>query len=178
MKIKFQNILLGCMLFTVTKSTALPFDEGRNIFMARCTACHKIDKDFAGPALANVDKRRTADWIVKFVHSSQTVIKSGDSSAVALFSKFNGTIMPDHGDLTEDNIKSIVEYIKNESAKAVTVINEPFERPVQFQPSYMPLGSMNMGIIVSLLLAIITLILALLFAVRVKQLERKMHGNL
>ena len=118
MKIKFLITLLGCIFFAVFESTALPLDEGKNIFTTRCMACHKIDKDFAGPALANVDQRHTTDWIIKFVHSSQTVIKSGDTSAVALFSKFNGTIMPDHPDLTNDNIKSIVEYIKDESAKS------------------------------------------------------------
>src|SRR5450432_3728498 len=117
MKIKILNIIVLCIFFTALKSTALPLDEGKNIFTARCMACHKIDKDFAGPALANVDQRHTTDWIIKFVRSSQKVIKSGDTSALALFSKFNGTIMPDHPDLTSDNIKSIVEYIKDESAK-------------------------------------------------------------
>jgi cytochrome c551/c552 len=175
MKIKFVLTALGCIFFAVFESTALPLDEGKNIFTTRCMACHKIDKDFAGPALANVDQRHTTDWIIKFVHSSQTVIKSGDMPAVALFSKFNGTIMPDHPDLTNDNIKSILEYIKEESTKVVTAANVPFEKPFVFQPNYTPIGHKNIGFIISFLVAITTLILVLLFAVQVKQLERKMH---
>jgi cytochrome c551/c552 len=176
MKIKFLIVALSCIFFTVLKSTALPLDEGKNIFTARCMACHKIDKDFAGPALVNLDQRHTTDWIIKFVHSSQTVIKSGDISAIALFSKFNGTIMPDHPDLTNDNIKSIIEYIKDESTKVVSVADVPFEKPYQVQPGYTPIGYKNTGFIISFIILLNTLILVLLFAVHVKQLERKMHG--
>ena len=176
MKIKILNIIVLCIFFTALKSTALPLDEGKNIFTARCMACHKIDKDFAGPALANVDQRHTTDWIIKFVHSSQTVIKSGDTSAIALFSKFNGTIMPDHPDLTVNNIKSIVEYIKDESTKVVSKPDVPFERPYQLQPNYTPISYKNIGFMISFFITIGTLILAMLFAVYVKQLERKMHG--
>jgi cytochrome c551/c552 len=146
-------------------------DEGKNIFITRCIACHKIDKDFAGPALANVDKRHTIDWIIRFVHSSQTVIKNGDTSAVALFSKFNKTIMPDHPDLTDQDIKSVVEYIKVENAKIVHSKDKPFEKPYESQPNHTPIG-----FIVSFIIVIVTLILVLLFAVHVKQLEKKMHG--
>jgi cytochrome c2 len=177
MNIKFLFILLSCLAFTALRSTALALDEGKNIFTARCMACHKIDKDFAGPALANVDQRHTTDWIIKFVRSSQTVIKSGDMSAVAMFSKFNGTIMPDHPDLTSDNIKSIVEYIKDESTKIVAVADQPFEKPFVLQPGYMPIGYKNIGFLISFLVATGTLILVLLFAVHVKELERKAHGS-
>ena len=176
MKIKFLIVALSCIFFTVLKSTALPLDEGKNIFTARCMACHKIDKDFAGPALVNLDQRHTTDWIIKFVHSSQTVIKSGDISAIALFSKFNGTIMPDHPDLTNDNIKSIIEYIKDESTKVVSVADVPFEKPYQLQLNYTPIGYKNIGFIISFIVLLSTLIVVLLFAVHVKQLERKMHG--
>jgi hypothetical protein len=137
-------------------------------------ACHKIDKDFAGPALANVDQRHSTDWNIKFVHSSQTAIKSGDISAIALFSKFNETIIPDHPD-PEDNIKSIVEYIEDESTKVVSVADVPFEKPYQLQPNT-PIGYKNIGFIISFFIFITTLILGFLFGVHVKQLKRKMHG--
>lgn len=176
MKIKILILALSSIFFTVIKSTALPLDEGKNIFTTRCMACHKIDKDFAGPALAKVDQRHTIDWIIKFVHSSQSVIKSGDTSAIALFSKFTGTIMPDHPDLTNDNIKSIIEYIKNESTKVISIADVHFEKPYQLQPDYTPIGYKNIGFIVSYIIVISTLILVLLFAVHVKQLERRMHG--
>ncbi|HSU27299.1 MAG TPA: cytochrome c [Chitinophagaceae bacterium] len=95
-----------------------PPEEGKTIFNTRCRTCHSIDKSLVGPALAGVEERHPIEWIVKFVHSSQTVIKSGDETAIALFEKFNKVQMPDHPDLTEENIKSIVAYISSETKAA------------------------------------------------------------
>jgi len=92
---------------------APPIAEGKAIFSTRCAGCHNVNKVVTGPALAGVDQRHSIDWIINFVHSSQTVIKGGDEKAVALFEKFNKIPMPDHPDLTAGNIKSIVEYIKS-----------------------------------------------------------------
>lgn len=177
MRIKIQMIALCFALFSGIKVWALPSPvDGKNIFTARCMACHKIDKDFAGPALADIDKRQSIDWIIKFVHSPQAVIKSGDTTAVALFSKFK-IIMPDHPDLTDDNIKSIVEYIKEESAKNAQAAVVPLTKSNHLQAGHTPMSYRNIGFIIAFTIAIITLILVLIFAVYVKQLERKMHEN-
>src|SRR5215208_1973077 len=115
MKIK----LLFLTLFATTIVWAgPPSEEGKAIFTSRCSGCHNINKILTGPALAGVDQRRSIDWIINFVHSSQGVIKSGDKDAVALFEKFNRIPMPDHPDLTADNIKNIVDYIKSEAVAA------------------------------------------------------------
>ncbi len=93
-------------------------EEGMTIFNTRCRTCHSIDKAVVGPALAAVDERHSIEWIIKFVRSSQTMIKGGNQEAVALFEKFNKVQMPDHPDLTEENIKSIVAYINSETKAA------------------------------------------------------------
>src|SRR5947209_6841195 len=102
MKTKF--LLLALLAAMATKATP-PLDEGKTIFASRCAACHNINKVVVGPALAGVDKRHNIDWIINFVHSSQTVIKSGDPAANALFNQFNHIQMPNHPDLSADNIK-------------------------------------------------------------------------
>jgi cytochrome c2 len=89
-------------LFLLTFFTAIvvsanatpPVEDGKTIFTARCAACHNVNKQLTGPALAGVHERRSIDWIIKFVHSSQTMVKSGDKDAVALFEKFNKIPMP------------------------------------------------------------------------------------
>lgn len=68
-------------------------EAGRALFTNRCAACHNVNKTLTGPALAGVDGRHTIEWIINFVHSSQTVIKSGDKEAVTLFEKFNKITM-------------------------------------------------------------------------------------
>jgi cytochrome c2 len=62
-----------------------PVDEGKLIFTSRCASCHNVNKIIVGPALAGVSERHPVEWIVKFIHSSQTVIKGGDKTAVDLY---------------------------------------------------------------------------------------------
>ncbi|WP_162944668.1 cytochrome c [Flavisolibacter nicotianae] len=159
-------VLLACSVFA-----APPVEEGKTIFSARCAGCHNINKVLTGPALAGVDKRRTIDWIVNFVHSSQTVIKKGDATAVELFNKFNHIPMPDHPDLSADNIKNIVEYIKSE-ATGSNPEKAPFARPSQLRPSYKPLTFANYGFFLSYIALVCLLIGVLIFAVQLKQYQR------
>ena len=91
--------------------------EGKTIFTSRCTGCHAVDRRVVGPALKDVYNRHDSRWIVNFVHSSQAVIKSGDASAVKLFEENNQTVMPDHKDLSEPQIKNIMAYIRSETEK-------------------------------------------------------------
>lgn len=107
--------------------------EGKTIFKSRCTSCHALDRQVIGPALKGVNSRHEEKWIVNFVHSSQTVIKGGDENAMKLFEEYNQTIMPDHKDLSEAQIKNILAYIKNEGEKKpeasstyTPVFNKPY----------------------------------------------------
>jgi len=174
MKSKF--LLLALLAATLVKA-APPVEEGKTIFTSRCAGCHNIHKVLTGPALAGVDQRHTIDWIVNFVHSSQTVIKKGDPAAVALFKKFNNIQMPDHPDLSAENIKNVVEYIKTEaSAAAATANKAPFAKPSQLHPDYTPLTFKNYGFFLTYFALIGLLVGVLLFAVQIKQYQRQ-AGN-
>ena len=107
---------ISFLLFSIV-AIAAPSEDGKKIFLSRCSGCHSINQKVVGPALTGVDARHEIDWIIKFVQSSQTMITKGDKDAVALFGRFNNVIMPDHPDLTSDNILSIVSYIKTETEK-------------------------------------------------------------
>src|SRR5215216_341188 len=134
--------------FCFSINAAPPSEDGKTIFTARCASCHNVNKQLTGPALAGVYDRRSIDWIIKFVHSSQTVVKGGDQYAVALFEKFNKIPMPDHADLTDDNIKSIVEYVKSESKTGIE--KAPFAKPGKLRPAYLPLSiSKDSGLFVA-----------------------------
>jgi mono/diheme cytochrome c family protein len=152
-----------------------PVGEGKTIFISRCASCHNINKLMTGPALTGVDERRSIDWIINFIHSSQTMVKNGDKDAVALFEKFNKVPMPDHPDLTDENIKSIVEYIKSES-KSAAEEKAPFAKPGKKRPNYTPLSINDYGFFAGFLAVVACLILALLFAVNVATLKYKKNG--
>jgi len=175
--LKTKALLLVIMVGSSVAALAdPPVEEGKAIFSARCASCHNITKDLTGPALKGIDERRSMDWIVSFVKSSQSLVKAGDKDAVAVFEKFNKIPMPDHPDLTEENIKNVVEYIKSESSNTA-VADAPFAKPSKLRPAYTPLSTSDYGVFIGFLSVVGLLILALLMAVQLKQYERNARGT-
>ncbi|MEN8007547.1 MAG: c-type cytochrome [Candidatus Krumholzibacteriota bacterium] len=87
-------------------------ETGEEIFNRICKACHTIGQGkLVGPDLAGVTKRYDPEWIIPFVQSSQTVIKSGDPVAVGRFEEFNKLIMPDNP-ISRSEVLSIIAYIE------------------------------------------------------------------
>jgi cytochrome c551/c552 len=169
MKKKITISVLTLLLSVFVFSTP-PAEEGKIIFNARCASCHNVNKVLVGPALAGVTDRHSEDWIVHFVHSSQTVIKGGDKTAIALYEKFNKIPMPDHPDLSAESIKAILTYIKSE-AKATT--EEPGFRPDRLHPNYTPILSTNYLFFSAYLGLVLLLTAALVVLVKVKEVQRK-----
>lgn len=160
--------MIAC-LGAMTLLAAPPVDEGKTIFTSRCAGCHNINKTITGPALAGLDERRSLEWITRFIRSSQALIKAGDKDAIEVYEKFNKIPMPDHADLTDAHISSILEYIKSES-KPVETNAAPFARPSKLRPAYLPLSLKDdYGILLGFLGAVVLLIVALLFAVKTRQ---------
>jgi cytochrome c551/c552 len=158
-------------LFTITCVFSIPpVDDGKLIFTSRCASCHNVNKIVVGPALAGVSERHPEDWIVKFVHSSQTVIKGGDKSAVDLYEKFNKVPMPDHPDLSTDNIKSILAYIKSETKMSSEAARF---RPGKLRPAYTPVLITNWEFFTGYLVLVLMLAAAMILLVRVKEIQRK-----
>jgi cytochrome c551/c552 len=152
--------------------TAAPPEDGRKIFLARCAACHNVNKQVLGPALAGIEERRSVEWIASFIRSSQTMVREGDAEAVKLYAAFNKIPMPDHRDLTDEQIASIIEYVRSE-AKPVVAEKAPFKKPGKLTPAYVPLSiEKDWEFLLSYLLVVVVLIGVLLFAVRVRNLGR------
>jgi cytochrome c551/c552 len=168
MKAIFFSIVFLSALYSLATPPAI---EGKAMFMARCASCHNIHKNLTGPALAGVTQRHSFDWIVRFVQSPQVIIHSGDKEAVALYEKFNKLIMPDHTDLSADAIKGIMNYISEEEKKGEE--KAPFAKPTKLHPAYKPLSLHNWGFFTTYLATVVLLIGALVFAVQLKEYERK-----
>ncbi len=105
--------MLQCAWADDTESGNAKFSpEAAAIFGKRCTACHTYGKGIkVGPDLKGVTERRKHDWLLKFIHASSTVIKSGDPIATGLFAQFKQQRMPDWTDLSEKQINDILEYL-------------------------------------------------------------------
>jgi cytochrome c551/c552 len=85
---------------------------GEETFKTICAGCHTIKAGrLVGPDLSGIYQIRNDEWLIKFVRSSQQLIKSGDTAAIAIYEKFNKIPMPDNR-LTDEQILSIINYIK------------------------------------------------------------------
>lgn len=149
-----------------------PVDEGKMIFMNRCASCHNVNKVIVGPALAGVADRHPEDWIIHFVHSSQSVIKGGDKTAIALYEKFNKVPMPDHTDLSPESIKNILAYIKSETKASESTSSF---RPDKIHRSYTPFSSNDYEIFAAYLGLVCIMAGAFIVLVRVKEIQREVN---
>ncbi|MBN9349914.1 MAG: c-type cytochrome [Chitinophagaceae bacterium] len=121
MKSLFRNLFITAVFIGAGQLTAFSQSGGDAIFKANCSACHTIGKGkLVGPDLSNVENRRPKQWIVSFIKSSQTVVKSGDKYADSLFKAFNQMPMPDHPNLTNAQIDELLAYITKQSSSAGT----------------------------------------------------------
>ncbi len=112
------NLVLIAVAMQLQSVNAQNAAAGEKTFKASCSACHSIGKGkIVGPDLKDVSTRRKEPWLIKFIRSSQTVVKSGDPVAVKLFNDHNKIPMPDQK-LTDPQIKDVLAYIKSKSAPA------------------------------------------------------------
>lgn len=84
--------------------------KGKETYDQMCTACHKVDKKFIGPAPKGILKTRTPEWVMNMILNPEVMIKE-DPLAKDLLQEFNGAPMANQG-LTEEQARSILEYFR------------------------------------------------------------------
>jgi mono/diheme cytochrome c family protein len=65
--------------------------------------------------LASVTRKRSQEWLVRFIKNSEEVINSGDPYARHMMDAFNNQVMPTFPMLSVQDIQSILVYIERES---------------------------------------------------------------
>jgi cytochrome c551/c552 len=102
----FTSIFLVVLLSINNQSLAA---DGGALFKANCASCHKIDKDFTGPALKGwKDRVPAGEWIYKWIGNpgAQT-----DPYATTLKAKWKPTIMTAFSNLKKDEVDAILKYV-------------------------------------------------------------------
>jgi mono/diheme cytochrome c family protein len=84
--------------------------KGSEIFIAKCTACHKPDKKYIGPAPAGILERRTPEWIMNMILNPDKMIVENEI-AKQLLIEYNGSPMANQN-LTEEEARAILEYFR------------------------------------------------------------------
>ena len=98
-------------------------ESGKEIYQKMCAACHSIGGGrLVGPDLKGVNEKRPEDWLLKFIKSSDKLVKSGDKTAVALLDEYKMP-MPDQA-LSDEQIKKVLVHIK-EAGGSTAAVKEP-----------------------------------------------------
>jgi mono/diheme cytochrome c family protein len=84
--------------------------KGKEVYDKMCTACHRVDKKFIGPAPAGIMKRRTPEWIMNMILDPEGMVKN-DPLAKALLMEFNGSPMANQN-LSEEEARAVLEYFR------------------------------------------------------------------
>ncbi len=84
--------------------------KGKEVYEAMCTACHKIDKKFIGPAPKDILTRRTPAWIMNMILNPDEMTQK-DPIAKQLLMEANGSPMANQN-LTEEQARAVLEYFR------------------------------------------------------------------
>jgi len=129
---KFLSVVLFISLISFhAKSQAISEDaavitEGATLFNSNCKSCHKIHAESVGPALANVyDRVPSIDWLKGWIRNSSKMVASGDPYAVQIYEKYKKSQMTAFTSFSDDQIMSILAYIKAETVKGPEVAAVP-----------------------------------------------------
>jgi mono/diheme cytochrome c family protein len=95
----------------VSSASAQDAAAGAAIFKQKCTACHGIEKAVVGPALKGIDTKYDEAWLLKWIKNAPAFIASGDPLAVKA-SEYSPAMMSAFPELSDDDIKNIVAYVK------------------------------------------------------------------
>mgnify|MGYP001006275889 FL=1 len=114
-------ILLALLsLVSINVASAQSAAEGAVLFKQKCTSCHALNQKVIGPALKGILERRDEAWLIPWIKNSQAVIASGDAYAVKLYKEYNQSAMTAFPELSDNDVKSILVYIKEEGDKPAT----------------------------------------------------------
>ncbi|HEY9220071.1 MAG: cytochrome c [Lutibacter sp.] len=88
-------------------------DEGKAVFLAKCSACHKISKRVVGPALVGVTTRRSPEWIMNMILNPEKMVAE-NPIAKKLLAEYVAPMA--NQNLTEAEARLILEYFRTKTA--------------------------------------------------------------
>ena len=84
--------------------------QGKQIFDAKCTACHNVNRRLIGPPMKGIYDRRNPAWVMNIMLNPDQMLKE-DPIAIALLKEYNNIIMINQN-LTLDEAKKLAEYFR------------------------------------------------------------------
>jgi cytochrome c1 len=90
-------------------------ERGEKTFETKCSACHKMDEKYVGPALGGVLERRTPTYVMNMLLNPEGMYTRHPVAKQLLAEHL--TQMPNLG-LSQDEAREIVEYLREQATKS------------------------------------------------------------
>lgn len=88
--------------------------NGEKIFSEKCSACHKIEERYVGPALKGVTDRRKPEWIMNMILNPQEMTQK-DATAQELLGEYMTQMT--FQNLTQNEARAVLEYFRSNDHK-------------------------------------------------------------
>lgn len=83
--------------------------KGKTLFEAKCSACHKVEERYVGPALKGVTTRRSAEWIMNMILNPAEMLEK-DATAKELLAEYMTQMT--FQNVTQDEARQLLEYFR------------------------------------------------------------------
>ncbi|GAB4131289.1 MAG: hypothetical protein Fur0015_05100 [Ignavibacteriales bacterium] len=84
--------------------------EGEKIFETKCMSCHKLDERYTGPALRDVTKRRSNEYIMNMISNPEEMTKRHPEAKKLL--GIYATQMT-FQNVNQEEIRKLLEYLRS-----------------------------------------------------------------
>lgn len=81
---------------------------GKEIFRTKCSACHKMNQDYVGPALGNVLENRTPTYVMNMILNPVEMTKKHPEARKMLAQYMNQMTFQN---VSQEEARAIVEYL-------------------------------------------------------------------
>lgn len=88
-------------------------ESGQAIFQTKCSACHKMDARYVGPALGDVLTKRSPEFVMNMMLNPAEMVEK-HPEVKALLAQYL-TPMPNQN-LTEEDARAVLEYLRLQAA--------------------------------------------------------------
>ncbi len=168
-------VLFLTALLLGTKILLADVAEGEKLFNANCTSCHAINDKVVGPALKDVDKRHSEAWLIKWIKNSQAMVKAGDAEALKIYNEYNQSVMTAFPQLSDAQVKSILEYIKTGGPAPATAAGGDGTTPAAGAAGSD--GFYTEGMLIGLVIFSLILIAIIFILFNIRKVVEKIHTD-
>jgi len=84
--------------------------KGMEVYNAKCTACHKPDKKYIGPAPKGILERRSPEFIMNMILAPEKMQAENDN-VKQMIAENNGAVMANQN-LTVEEARAVLEYFR------------------------------------------------------------------